>query len=268
MSYEASFDAGRIPGESSPVPYSLSAWCALTVCIHAACVDAPAHPTNDIASSVSQPTKPTVTQPTIPIERVFPPAWKVGDKWRVSMKTQVHGIPVRGPYKGPEFRTVEFEFRVTAVPSDTDAEGVYRLDIRGADDGDKLQYYGLYRAKPFSFLRLEDEQGKAVAQGDETNPAVPYLGGDRGAFIKDFPVLPTPATFGSVPFVVDAAPATQEIESTPTGLRFTFTRYDLHVVMEWKAGAPWWSSLERIALPLPGLNWPPQFLGSGTLLTR
>jgi hypothetical protein len=218
-------------------------------------------------TAVPKPT-PTVVPPApIAFAQVFPPTWKLGDTWRVAMKTEVQGIPVAGPYTGREYITQEFNFEVIDVPSSSDAEGVYRLDIRTKRDGRMLRYYGLYRAKPFSFMRLEDDDGKSVLLSYGTNPAAPYLGGDRGGVVVDFPVLPTPATVGTTTFQVEGAPATQQVERTPTGLRFTFRRYTLQVIIEWNAGEPWWSSHERIALQLPGLDWPPQFLSSGKLLT-
>jgi len=103
---------------------------------------------------------------------------------------------------------------------------------------------------------------------DETNPPVPYLGGEWGRFIKDFPAMPTVPRLGIVPFVLDRGPVTQEIERTAEGLRFTLLQTTLRVVITWKRGAPWWLSLERVALPFPGGTEPPQFLASGRLLER
>ena len=233
---------------------------ALAASLHAACVETPAQPIMQATLTVVPKPTPTEVPPApIAFEQVFPPTWKLGDTWRVAMKTEVQGIPVGGPYTGREYITQEFKYEVIEVPSPTDAEGVYRLDIRTKQDGRMLRYYGSYRAKPFSFMRLEDDDGNSVPSFESANPAAPYLGGDWGGVIKDFPVLPTPATVGTTTFQIAGAPATQQVEPTPTGLRFTFRRYTLQVIIEWNAGESWWSSHERIAFQLPGLEWPPQF---------
>ncbi len=215
-------------------------------------------------AEAAKPKETTMAQenpPQNPFEGVFPPAWKVGTRWRVAMKTEYDGPPLMAP-AGPMFEELEFAFRVVAMPEGDD--GVYRLDVECKPS--RLHYYATYRAKTFSFVRLEDEAGKSVSMVDETNPPIPYLGGVWGRFIKDFPAMPTVPRTGIVPFVFNKEPATQDVERTADGLRFTLTRATLRVVIDWKRGAPWWSSLERVAFQFPGIPGPPQFLASGKLL--
>jgi len=220
------------------------------------------HTPADNVKNAQDPTEVIIareTSPQDPFEGVFPPAWKVGDRWRVSMKTEVPAVPVKSPMWERTFADVVFDFRVLSVSSSDD--GVFEIDIQSKEEG--LRYVGKYRKKPFSFVRLEDERGKTIAMTEETNPAIPYVGEPWGKFIKDYPIMPLVPRVGVTPFVLYNRPATQEIERTAEGLRFTIVVFDLRVVINWKRGAPWWSSVERTGY-LPPL--PVKFLGSGELL--
>jgi hypothetical protein len=204
---------------------------------------------------------PQEIPPPNPFEGIFPPAWKVGTRWRASMKTQSRGIPVMGPVTGPVYDEIELAFRVIDAPGGDD--GVFRIDVQSKAGGPRIHYVASYRARPFSFVRLEDEAGKSISRMDETNPPIPYIGGDWGGFIKDFPAMPTIPRAGLVPFLFDKEPAAQDTERTAEGLRFTLTRTNLRAVIHWKRGAPWWSSIEE-TVNMPPL--PPQLVASGKLL--
>jgi hypothetical protein len=62
---------------------------------------------------------------------------------------------------------------------------------------------------------------------------------------------------------VDGESATQEVEVTVSGVRFTIVFGMLRTIVTWDRGAPWWSSLERAGV---WPNLPDRFRGSGTLL--
>jgi hypothetical protein len=197
-----------------------------------------------------------------PFEGVFPPAWKVGDHWRATMKTEYDGQPIAAKWTGPIFQEFDFDFRVSEVPANDD--GVFLIDIENKPL--RLHYVGKYRNKPFSFVRLEDQLGYGISNTpDETNPPIPYMGRSWGKFVKVFPALPWPPRLGHTPFVFNKVFATQVIERTADGLRFTLeTQYERFVIT-WKRGAPWWSSMEQTVLSPPG--FPPQEVyGSGGLI--
>lgn len=201
-----------------------------------------------------------------PYEGVFPPAWKLGDRWRVSMKTDVPTVPIMMPRDGPDVRRVEvvYEFKVTEVANDDD--GLFRLKVSSSEgaagpqkyDGPPLRYVATYRKAPFSFVSLVDDQGRPVTNGGaaESNPPIPYTGEPWGLFIKNFPVMPADGLRGMFSFQPAGqlgmlGPATQVAMPTRDGLRFTLlTRTNLQVTIDWKHGSPWWSSIECKALPL------------------
>jgi hypothetical protein len=210
---------------------------------------------------VKETTMAQDTSPKDPFEGVFPPAWKVGDRWRVTMKTEdMNARYAARRWTGPSFVDVVFDFRVLELPASDG--GVFLVDVECKPE--RLHFLGKYRKTPFSFVRLEDERGKSVSMTDETNPPLPYLGQPWDKFIKAFPAMPWTPHLGITPFVFDKAPAAQEIERTADGLRFTISATYVRVVITWKRGAPWWSSVEQTAFGIPVL--PPQLLGSGALL--
>jgi hypothetical protein len=199
------------------------------------------------------------TSSSDPFGGVFPPHWNVGDRWRARMRTEVPRLAIPG--RPPPWEDVDFDFEVLSAPAD-DSGGNYLIDIQSP--AESLHYHGFYRTLPFSFVRLEDLDGKAVAMTDERNPAAPYIDGAWGRFIKDFPVMPPVAAVGIVPCLVHGRPATQEVEVTESGLRFTIVYGMTRTIITWNRGAPWWSSLERAGV---WPNLPADFLGSGVLLS-
>jgi hypothetical protein len=192
-----------------------------------------------------------------PFAGVFPPNWGLGEHWRVRMRTEVPMLAIPG--RPPPWQDVDFDFEVLSIPED-DA-GNYLLDIESK--AESLHYRGFYRKSPFSFVRLEDLAGKAVASDDERNPAAPYIDEPWGRFIKDFPVMPPTPQAGIVPCTVHGRPATQEVEVTESGIRFTIVFGMMRTIVTWDRGAPWWSSLERAGV---WPNLPAEFAGSGRLL--
>ncbi len=196
----------------------------------------------DKPSATSLVKETTATMPTPssdPFEGVFPPLWRVGDRWRATMSSEVNnktGNPKRF------FRNVVFDFRVEDVPEGDD--GFFLVRIKSADIS-SVNWVGKYRKKPFSFVRLEDQSGRAVPWSDADNGESPFVGLTNEGFLKDFPIMPTVPRLGVTPFIFKKnVPIAQQVERTPDGLRFTLVEGHLTSVIEWKRGAPWWSSLE------------------------
>jgi hypothetical protein len=199
--------------------------------------------------------------PQDPFEGVFPPAWKAGDKWRVSMKTQFGDPNVAMPNYRRPFGDLVFEFQVLSVPQEDD--GVYLVDIQSKNP--THHYVAQYRKNPFSFVRLDDQLNPDFTRFTESNSCLPHVGLlDR--IIQDFPAMPQVPRLGVTPFLrLGRIPAAQEIEATGEGLRFTITAPNFQSVMTWKRGAPWWSTVERGGMSPLGSQ---EFLGSGELLKR
>jgi hypothetical protein len=198
-----------------------------------------------------------------PFEGVFPPAWKIGQRWRVSMTADdpiAHMVVGASP-----FVKVEFALRVDSVPASDD--GVFVVNVQRTDRVAQ-QYEATYRKQPFSFVQVKDLRFPN-AQGQEANTSIPFYGVPMRGFIRDFPALPGVAQLGVTPFMAGSYPATQNIERTADGLRFTVEAWGYRGVITWKRGAPWWSSIECVDMPIvPGFPVPPKFRCSGTLLSK
>lgn len=181
------------------------------------------------------------TAPSDPFEGVFPPRWRVGDRWRVTMSSDAPdktGNPKRF------FRNRVFDFRVEEVPEGD--EGFFLVRIK-SDGTPKVDWIGKYRNKAFSFVRLEDERGEAVPWHQADNGASPCIGDTPEGYLKDFPMMPPLPRLGVTPFIFEKNVAmAQDIERTVDGLRFTIIgEHGFRSLIEWKRGAPWWSSVER-----------------------
>ena len=180
----------------------------------------------------------TVTLPapsSDPFEGVFPPAWHVGDRWRVSMSSVFRHAGEQ------DVRTLVYDFLVEEAPEGD--EGVFLVRIKSATLP-RVNWLGKYRKRPFSFVGLEDPGGNPVPPSSHDNGEGPFVGTTWEGFLKDFPIMPAVPRLGVTPLTSKKPELTQEIARTPEGLRFTLVDGPLRSVIEWKRGAPWWSSLE------------------------
>jgi hypothetical protein len=207
--------------------------------------------------------------PNSELAPIFPPVWRRGDHWRVAMTSENQmSRTINGDRLYSE---IVFEMRVAEIPRNE--LGLFRLDVTSETPEHVVRYHAYYRAHPFSFARLVplDDDGKPTSpvreQSSEDAPYPESEGSYPGRFLGDFPTMPRPARLGESTYLVRGWPArVQKVERTGDVLRFTIYRTEFQVVtMEWKRGAPWWSSLQRTRSPY--YNHPESaFDGSGKLL--
>jgi hypothetical protein len=192
--------------------------------------------------------------PATPFEGIFPPRWRLGDAWRVVMTTDVPGNPIRD--MPPDQGDLAFECRVAQVPASP--SGLARVDADCPDSG--LRYRLFYRVAPFAFVRLTDAQGRGLPLGEPENPpGAPYVGASTAItrFITDCPVMPTDGQLGSTEYTVLGQRSTQHVRRVAAGLEFVITRHTLRVTIVWEPGRPFWTSLDREIVSLPGFSIPP-----------
>lgn len=221
------------------------------------CREPPRKP--ELAAEVTAPAPAIEVVPPDPdndLAGVFPPIWRLGDHWRVSMVTPNEVSMRMIGYDFPvEYGYVVYEFHVAEVPAD-DA-GFYRLtalSIR-ADDSRDRGFHVYYRKKPFSFERVTqlDQAGEPRSapvwrQYPDEGP-LPEIR-EQNRFIGDFPIMPDPPRLGRSMYPLSGYihPRIQLVERTADGLRFTLEPGCGDrggIVMDWKRGAKWWSSLGR-----------------------
>ena len=241
-----------------PALFLAAAWLGLLAGCRAA--EAPLEPFPDPPIAM----EPVLDEPFAgdPYQGIFPPVWKAGDHWRVATRSN-DSLPARGPSPFFETRKV-YDVSVTAAPT---ADGLQRLDIVAA--GKAQHVIAVYRRNPFSFVRLEDARGRPLRGPRDENPSpAPWFGFLDQGFLDDFPVQPRAPTLGIESFTARGLPATQQVQRTRSGLRFTLRRGQRAIVMDWKRGDPWWSTLRDDAVPWPGDDGYAVFLASGRLLPR
>jgi hypothetical protein len=246
------------------------------VAVLLSCREAPRKPEPAVESTVSDP-RPETAAPDHDNELApaFPPVWRPGDHWQVTMITQTERSMGMGGFPGKVYGYVVYELRVAEVPGDE--AGFYRIIARSvrADDTAERRFHVYYRKKPFSFARLVklDDEGNPrpspVWQQDPVDDVQPSIR-DTFRFMTDFPIMPDPPRIGRTEYRSHDCvhPSVQLVEATGDGLRFTFMpgcNDHFRVVMDWKRGAKWWSSLGRFTL---GSEATPEmyFDGSGLLL--
>jgi hypothetical protein len=233
-------------------------------------------PALDSEDSASDPAPRDLSLPAPDDELwpTFPPIWRKGERWRVSMVTEKEISIAMGSPTNTIHGYVVYEFRVAEVPAME--TGFYRLDATSirADDTVLRRYHVYYRKKPFSFaklVRLEDD-GTPEIHPVWQQPANEEPHPERHQqfrFFTDFPIMPDHPWLGEATYSLpDGRPSwVQKVERTADGLRFTvgLPGGGLESVMDWKRGAPWWSSLGRYHSGFPDRS-EMYFDGSGLLV--
>jgi hypothetical protein len=206
------------------------------------------------------------------LSSIFPPKWKRGDRWRVSMSTRSERAELAGKIR---YQDLVFEMRVAEVPA-TDA-GLYRIDISTDDDGFPIRARAYYRKRPFSFQHIEsiDEKGERTSSdeyGEEQDGRPLPVSGSLDRFWFDFPVMPDPPRLGETQFTRrNENRVIYTVERHEDTLRFTRREGRSTVsVIEWKRGAPWWTTLARTAgsFSVKTREFEDAFDGSGRLLDK
>lgn len=179
-----------------------------------------------------------------PLLGVFPPAWRVGDRWKVLM-TIPDEQQVRIANPKTTWVDIEYQFEVETAPEGD--EGEYRVAI----DSPKLHYIATYEKQPFSFVRLDDRSGARLTLGSQVAPAAPspYFGGVVRGFITDFPARPGSMAPGKQPVRIGGVMGAVEIAPTADGARWTYTSTITVETFTWSRGEPWWSTLDKRVLP-------------------
>ena len=206
-----------------------------------------------------------LSTPKTPIAGIFPPAWQIGQEWRVVCKTEVPKADMPSP--DPKvFRNIFFRFRVVEVPDGIHL--LYRVNVfHEGDEGEDTAYALFYRPNPFSLdhFRTHDRDGWS---GDKKNGERPFVRSLPNRLILDFPIMPSgedifkPFTFQ---LGIDDPSYTQIIRRIEGGIRITLESKWYRLEFVWKKDEPWWESVDLSYAPSYE-GQPRQFNGSGRLL--
>lgn len=182
-------------------------------------------------------------------EGAFPPAWKVGDRWRVIM-TVPSLVELRTSPGKTIWEDTEYRFEVESVPAGDD--GVYRVAVD--NDARDAHFVATYLRQPFSFVRLDDRSGANIEKVTKGTlfggtPPSPYVGGVRRGFITDFPAHPGASRAGVYPVTLELAACQVRISPTRDGVQWTYSHPFWTETVTWARGAPWWSKLEKRVPP-------------------
>jgi len=185
------------------------------------------------------------------LEGVFPPRWSIGDDWFV--RTSAHQ---NDPFHGEVRLREVFHYRVVDVPRT--GHEYYLIESEGGPRQMREHWFLVFRPPDYSEIA---SQGSMVPGEEIASLPHQLYGSGRGIFT--FPMAP--------PFLSSNPPRfanpiheelreedgqilhspVQTIEPTLAGLRVTLEVIQefamLRIVMEWRRGAPWWSSLRVYA---------------------
>jgi hypothetical protein len=193
--------------------------------------------------------------------RSFPPRWRQSDHWKVAMTTQA----ITTPDFGPSHVERIFRFEV-AEPH----RGQIRINVVEEHGGGTV--FSLYfRRAPLSLQRIARREGKEPEETVVENGARPFIDeARRMPIIPDFCFIDDPSHLeGRRDFPTDEGTFFQTSQRIPEGWRITLEKGDpsgaLRVVMDWKAGDPWWSTLKVQEIG-PG-GQPVDTVASGYLLS-
>lgn len=175
------------------------------------------------------------------LEGVFPPHWRVGDHWKVRVRSFGDGTSA-----APRWITKEYDYRVAAAPGTGGDE--YRVEAgwRG-----RPYYVITFRPRDGSFSSRSEyrrDGEPSASRPDETSESLPYLKYGATPPVFAYPILPPnpPSPFDYLVPEHFGNTGMQTIEATPEGLRFIIREADrlgrLAQVIEWRRGEPWWST--------------------------
>lgn len=219
------------------VRFAVLAMLALVGCDRAP--DPPACPPPTLASPTQSVSPPVTRLPPESIEGIWPPAWKKGDAWRVTSEMRYQ--PGATDHRSAVFRV---------VAASDGPEGVYQVEV--TRDGDKSPSHAVtFRRDDFSVARLRDTSDEALFHREI------YMSGTWPIFA--FPIVPAglvnPAQFPpqrSVEYGFDRGEwerwqlilthgdaMTIELVARQ---RYAFSNF--RIIMEWRRGDPWWSSVD------------------------
>lgn len=175
------------------------------------------------------------------LEGVFPPEWRSGMEWRISVATD---LPADGAYRlSPTLVTRTYQFRVVSVPGEQ--EPYFTLEMRPARMLHANPTILKFRASDRSFSsdgpstshqnREQPFIETSEVQGQLAFPALPVEKRNPYLFISrtDGTQQPGKQRFDVRP---DGVTITIEIDETP----FNHVR---EAVVEWKRGDPWPASV-------------------------
>ena len=191
----------------------------------------------------------------------FPPRWRHSDHWKVAMTTQA----ITTADFGPSYAERIFQFKV-AEPR----RGLIRINV-AEEHGDGTVFSLHFRRAPLSLQRIARREGKEPEETLVENGARPFIDEARRLpIIPDFFFIADPSHLeGRRDFPTDEGTFSQTFQRTPEGWCITLEKGDpsgtLRVVMDWKTGDPWWSTMKVQEIG-PG-GQPVDTVASGYLLT-
>lgn len=179
-----------------------------------------------------------------PLVGVFPPSWRVGDRWTVVMTVRDDLQEVAMASPPPRWVDNEFHFEVLSVAeADEDA---YRLAV----DSERLHYVATYTKQPFAFARLEDRsRGGFMIPRLPGEPIAPCVAGVVAGYITDFPAPPGMTVPEKQPVRMGGLTGWVQMAPTADGARWTYTIALSTETFTWSRGQPWWSTVERRVSP-------------------
>lgn len=174
---------------------------------------------------------------------LVPPAWRLGQRWRVAVNGPLGSALPAGSLTNYALAEDIVEMVVGHVPDPRDAR--YRLDCRTEVEGGEYALY--FPTAPFHLGSTEgrDERARAVLL-NEAGPSLGYCEyDDCEGLVLAFPMeqLTGPWKEPVLRREMSGRQTKQSAHADSRGVWFTLSTKDRVAIVRWRYGDPWWSSV-------------------------